>query len=267
MAAKGKGCYITWTTKEGASKVLRFDAILQENHTFKAVATSFPVEKGADITDHIRQEPDEINLEAFITNTPIHADNLNKPLGDSSGRGDLSGLPLDVEEYEAPLEPTPGAVFNAVGGFLSNLLSSKREYKALVLQFPVEFNSVSETLAVLKQLQETSQLVQVITPMWDYSNMALLDGGLPRTPADGASGRFQLGFKNIRVVETKQGTIPKFTEKRAQKEVPKGAKGLGPPSKPTAVDAKALDWLNQNIAGVSDFTKNFGGLAKPPGVP
>lgn len=47
------------------------DLALSEGHSFPGEATKYPVEKGADFTDHIRELPDEITLECIVSDTPI----------------------------------------------------------------------------------------------------------------------------------------------------------------------------------------------------
>lgn len=253
MAGKNNGCYLTWTTKAGENKFLRFDLVLSETHKLTATATEHPVEKGANVTDHIRSELDAIDLSVFVTNTPIHNENLLKVFGDT--RGSVQSSSLEVELYEAPLEPTPGSLFNAVGGALSTLLEGKKEYNSLTLKFPTEFNSVSETLKILREVKETGQLVNIITPMWDYSNMALLSIDLPRTPGDGDAGKFSLSFKALRIVSTKQVANPIPTEPRGKQAVSKGAKGPNPATKTKSVAKAAID----AVVG------QLGGLLKSPG--
>jgi hypothetical protein len=53
------------------STALKFDCALSETHTVKNEATSFPVESGLDISDHVRQEPDQLKITGFVTNSPI----------------------------------------------------------------------------------------------------------------------------------------------------------------------------------------------------
>jgi hypothetical protein len=50
---------------------VEFDANLSEGHSWTAEITSNPVEVGADITDHIRNLPDQVTLVGFVTNTPF----------------------------------------------------------------------------------------------------------------------------------------------------------------------------------------------------
>lgn len=48
------------------------DAVLRENHRDDAEATSFPVEEGANYSDHIRNLPPEVTLEhAVVTDDPL----------------------------------------------------------------------------------------------------------------------------------------------------------------------------------------------------
>ena len=47
------------------------DLALSEEFSFPGEATKFPVERGVDFTDHIRELPDEITLECIVSDTPI----------------------------------------------------------------------------------------------------------------------------------------------------------------------------------------------------
>jgi hypothetical protein len=57
-------------TAMGGLVLLTLDAALSQEHEYHNKATSFPVEFGLDITDHIRQEPDECKIEGLVSNTP-----------------------------------------------------------------------------------------------------------------------------------------------------------------------------------------------------
>lgn len=60
---------------------LEIDVTLTENHRYESLVTQNPVENGSDITDHIQLEPVVLNLDGFITNTPI-------------------ALPEDIDKYQ-----------------------------------------------------------------------------------------------------------------------------------------------------------------------
>lgn len=51
--------------------LLQFDASINEIHSASAEVTDFPVEEGADESDHIRALPDEIEINGMVTNDPI----------------------------------------------------------------------------------------------------------------------------------------------------------------------------------------------------
>lgn len=55
----------------GSVGILDLDAILSETHNKTNKVTAFPVERGADITDHISTLPVEVQLEGHITDTPV----------------------------------------------------------------------------------------------------------------------------------------------------------------------------------------------------
>lgn len=47
------------------------DASLSESHNYNSNITNFPVENGANISDHVSDDPIKLSLRGFITNTPI----------------------------------------------------------------------------------------------------------------------------------------------------------------------------------------------------
>lgn len=50
---------------------LLLDANVNETHDYANDITKFPIESGSDISDHVRQEPERLTIEGFITNSPI----------------------------------------------------------------------------------------------------------------------------------------------------------------------------------------------------
>jgi hypothetical protein len=58
--------------KTGGSAILiQLDAGLSERHSYRNRVTKYPVEKGLDITDHVKQEPESFVLEGIVSNSPI----------------------------------------------------------------------------------------------------------------------------------------------------------------------------------------------------
>jgi hypothetical protein len=46
------------------------DCSVRESHGMTAQCTQFPVEEGANVTDHVRTQPETIHVEGIVTNTP-----------------------------------------------------------------------------------------------------------------------------------------------------------------------------------------------------
>ena len=53
-----------------APALITLDACLSQSPNYKNQVTRYPVEKGLDITDHIRMEPDTVKIEGIISNSP-----------------------------------------------------------------------------------------------------------------------------------------------------------------------------------------------------
>lgn len=52
--------------------VIAIDATLSEDHEYTARVTSFPVENGELVSDHIINEPEKLNLVGLVTDTPLN---------------------------------------------------------------------------------------------------------------------------------------------------------------------------------------------------
>lgn len=47
------------------------DATVSEQHAYENDVTAFPIERGADVTDHVRLRPVRLSLEGIVSDTPI----------------------------------------------------------------------------------------------------------------------------------------------------------------------------------------------------
>jgi hypothetical protein len=217
--------YISWTPAGGQRQVLQFDVVTDEIQEGAADVTEHPVEQGPNVSDHVRPLLNTVSLEGYIS---------NEPLFDTGGRGAaLKSIDLDVKTYVAPLAPTPGALFSALGGAISKLFGgSSPIVQASVLKFNSAFDAVSDTWALLETLRKTGQLLTVYTTVDEYDNMVLIKNRLPRDAGSGTGGRFSLDFKQIRLVQVALVTAPVPTEKRAVKKVDKGPQGPKPDPTP-----------------------------------
>lgn len=213
--------YLSWTTDAGLSKSLFFDVVTEIGVELSSATTEHPVEDGVNVSDHVKKELDKVNLEVFVSNAPI------EDINDRGGR--VSTIPIKLQHYKAPLAPTPGAVFNAIGGALKDavgsLLGKKEEYGVQVLQWDDSFDAVADTLTILENLKNTAQLVDIFMSARDFSNMFLEKIDLQKNAGTGTGATFHLSFKEIRKVKVRLVNAPVPTETRAQLQKPKGAQG------------------------------------------
>jgi len=248
--------FIWWTTDAGEDKSFYFEVVTSEGQDLASTATEQPVEDGVNISDHVQKELDKVTLEVFVSQEPIYDVN--------SKGGKVSKIPIHVENYKAPLAPTPGAVFNAVGGAIKDavgsLLGKKAEYAAQVLQFPDAIDFVGEAQEVLEGLKNDVQLVNVALPSKLYKNMALVHIGVKGDAPSGTGRDFVLDFVEIKKVKVAIVNAPIPTEIRAETKKPKGAQSTNTkpkgPAKSVAL-AAAQELLPHLPESVQQFFSGF----------
>lgn len=245
--------FLSWIPKVGPGKSLFFDVVTEISASFTSTPTENPVEGGGiNVADHVKREPVQLKLEAFVSNAPIT---------DRNARGGFYGsIPIKLQKYQAPFSPTPGAVYAAVGGAIksavSSLLGGHQEYAANVLQWREEFDAVGDTLRVLESLRDTSQLITVYTRNRSFDNMHLSKITLQRNAGTGTGGTFQLDFQEIRQVEVRIVNAPTPTQVRAKPEIKKGAQS------PAEVDGKKKSVAKAGWQEIKDLAKNKLGIGK-----
>jgi hypothetical protein len=209
------------------SLIVLFDQTVSEAHEATAEVTEHPVETGSVISDHIKINPLVLNLEMFVTNTPIV----------DIGRGSNSLRNLQVPRYKAPLLPTPGSAFNAVATAIQNT-NGPRSFRVSVLDFPEPFDRVKEIHEQLLELWAAGATMSAITSTRTYDDMVLVGVNLPRTEPGGAS--FNLNLKQIKTVTTSTVTAPQPLEKSGKPGQSKGSQSTKPVNGKDAVKSQSL---------------------------
>lgn len=218
------GAFIAYTPKGGGPKTLQFDAVTNVTHIQKATATEHKVEKGANISDHIRKELDEVSFDAIISNEPVQ---------DMNDHGQsVSSEELNYEHAKRPFSFTPGGIIAGVSNLIDDVLGSAARSKVNVKRYSKGGNYVSEMHAELVKIQTTGQLCEIITEDRTYDGMALLSVELKKSPETGTAGTFALEWKKIQQVEVKIVTAPKPTEPRGNKPKAKGSQSATPAPEP-----------------------------------
>lgn len=228
-----------------SSLIVPFDLTMSEAHEATAEVTEHPVEQGANIADHVRQNPQTLSLEVYVTNTPSN---------DLGGRGSKETLELQYPRFEPPLAPTPGSLFraakNATSGLVNSLLGGGPATSITVLTFGEEFDRVKETHDTLLDLWNRGQTMAVVTSTQTYESMVLTRVSLPRDHSGGAS--FNLDLKHISTVTTATVKAPQPAEKRGAPSQNKGSQAGKPVAGKDAPKAASLSVKALQSVGILD---------------
>lgn len=171
---------------DGANSLLllELDAAIAEDHSYSNQVATYPVEDGPDITDHIKQDPERITIEGFISNAPVKF---------------LSALRID---------PILGPN-RAVGAY--EVLLSIAGYRM------IEAKSLSNGKNSRKgNTTELSKpiIIDLYTKMRVFTDMVMEKLTIPRASDTGDALRFRADFVRVRKVSLQSATISYTNEKK-----------------------------------------------------
>lgn len=117
---------------------IEFDASVSEAHDLENEITQFPVEKGADISDHIRPLPERITINGIVTNTPIvflagiasdpaRAEDAYAKIKSMRDNGDLVSVITSLRQYDNMAIQTFSTLRDAPNGNVLNATITLRE--------------------------------------------------------------------------------------------------------------------------------------------
>lgn len=182
---------------------LTVECTVEEVHSASAEVTEFPVEVGADITDHVRPKPKGLVLTGLISDTPLDTSLL---------RAAISNVPFAFEIAGAanPAERT--------------VLSRSELF-----------------FAALQALLDARAPFLVHTPYRDYENMVLTDLSVPRDHTEGVT--FRATLREIILAESQTTTVsvppPPAAPKKSKGRV---GKKPAPPAVKDSAAASATGW-------------------------
>jgi hypothetical protein len=175
-------------------RLVELEVATAETHTSSAEVSQHPVERGADISDHVRPGQDRLTIEAFVSNTPIRTPATNA----GGATGEVRQLDLG---QVTRLDIAQGARFpqTAESGERSEQL------QASVLQFDQPFDRVRDVYEEIRSIIATKRVVKLETSLRDYEDMILTNLSVPRTVEDGDGISFTFDATHISVVQS--GTV------------------------------------------------------------
>jgi hypothetical protein len=240
MAAKLEELTILyWRDDDDRTTVVRFDAVTGLSPEDVGTPTSHPVERGVNVVDHVRDEPERLSIEGLVSSTP----NL---LIDG---GEVGGAPLDITiharplagqqtiELDIPSPPIQPDLLGLVSAGLSALTNALIGAPKATVSDPAD---ARVTQAQARAVQQTSprdrirdvyeklldaklkrRLVTVGTRDRDWSDMLITRVAAPRTTDTGAT-KFELDLERLRVADSETVEAPKPSEPRGETQKKKG---------------------------------------------
>ncbi len=162
---------------------LELDASLNVLHDFVNDVSRFPLETGASVVDHIRQEPERVRITGFITNSGI------KSYGD-----DAADTLLRLNPVTRELEDINHASVNNIAAGISDRIATA--YRALleIAGYQLNEGKIVSTRA--------PKLVDVVTGLTVYTSMAMVSLSVPRNAQNGDSMTFDAEFVKVTFVDS-----------------------------------------------------------------
>lgn len=219
--AKVRRAQLTWKGETGQTYTLTLDASIHETHTATSTVTDHPVERGSNVADHIRPDPDVLTMEAIISNTPhfLPVDHMGGVILEDR---EIKGAQITAADRIAGI-PLAGGAVGLVAGFapiptgLLGRIGTSEYITAVVQGFTGEFDRVTECYRELLRIRSDGQLVRILTTLRSYDNMALTSLEVSREARTGNALAMSLAFKNVRFGATKNEPVPLLPVKAAEK--------------------------------------------------
>jgi hypothetical protein len=233
---------------------LYFDLTDEEKFSGSAAVTKFPVESGSDITDNVRPQPTPFTCRCTISNTPL------LPSGNQPGTGpgafsDKGLFDSTVTINTTPYPTPPGTValqvlLNPVGSVISAVgsLGSPTSVELPVMMFDEDFDANQDTLTVLEEIRQASELLTIFTSLNSYESMVLSRYEIVRNKDTGTGSDVELSFEPIEFVTTTSAPTPDLTKAAQTAKTSKGPQGPVAAQPPKSSVAKS----GLNATGLSD---------------
>lgn len=211
--------------KTGPARIgdVQIDVVISEQHDAQNEISAYPVEKGADITDHVRRKPRTVSLECVISDTPILLEQVRRTR-------EFQGVTFTSS---AGTEATPN---DALG--YSN-----------------------QAYAELLRMRDEAQVVEVVTSLETYEDMMISSLSTPVTAKTGDAIQFTCVLQHVEFVALQSTLVvtevPRVRGKRGQA----GSTARHMVTAPEPVDNRTrLKRARDGGGGILGVTKNLLGV-------
>lgn len=231
-----------WQDDEtGETESVTLDATQTETHEDALTITDHPVEVGANIVDHAREEPTRLTVEGFVSGMPTLADddaNFESVPLTVETMADPGTKTIQLDVPGAPIQPSVSGLLQAGIGAISNAITGGPNHKATVRGDPRRTtvarraqmlrqssprNRVRDVYDLLLKAQSRRLFVTVQTTMREHFDMLIERIAVPRTTEDGTGSKFQVDLRRVRVAASETVQSPKPAEARGTLTKNKGS--------------------------------------------
>jgi hypothetical protein len=189
------------------------DAVLSEVHTGTNTVTDHPVEDGVNISDHSRPEPDKLQVELIVSDTPLSLVQMQRAQQFMQQAG--------IGVIQNPFDGTQ--TIAAVPGYSAAVLARLWKYK------------------------DDGTLLSVVTSLRYYRSMEIESISAPRDSKTNSALRCSISFKFVRVVQNKLTRRVVAKDKRVGSKTKTGSTTV----QKDAVEQSQLDKGYENAKGKS----------------
>lgn len=233
------GTLLYWQDPDtGETETVQFDAVIVLSPEDLVTITKHPVEVGADVSDHARDEPDRLSIEAKVSTIPNPRDQdvAKNPLDLVVHVRTTPGtkqITLDVPT--PPITPSLGGLVEAGVNAISSAISGPpratviNESRSRTISMTAQAwqqssprNRVRDVYEKLLGAKTKKVLVTIQTTMREYFDMMIARVAAPQTVEDGNAVTFGLDFERIRVADSETVQSPQPVEARGATSKNKG---------------------------------------------
>lgn len=206
---------------------IKLDASVSELHSYENEITQYPIEDGGQIIDHVRQLPIGLSIDGLVTQTP-------------------------VVEFTGSTSPDDAEFNSIVRTDQTDVVSVAFNELLKYGGFPTEGND--------EKNKDTFELVDVVTGLRVYSNMAIKSISIPRNATTGRSLRFSIQLIQVEKATVDFAELPNVaninnTEPNIKNEAQSTQeKGV------VATEKKSLGASISDSLGFTDVVTNYYGL-------
>ena len=173
------------------AEIIELDVTLDVNLSHTMTVTSFPVEKGAAISDHAQKQADVVSFRALVSSTPLRFISFTPIIGDARPRAAFEILTELQESAERVRIVTDLKTYDSM--MLVSLAAPRRKDTKHALMFTATFQAVQIVSSQIVTLPPEEQVQETATKKEDGGKVTPPPADDPVRKGKAGSVLFRLG--------------------------------------------------------------------------